>query len=104
MYNQESNNTVQISLSIKDLDFILAHFKTQIKEFKVIIKEYLQYRLEGSKEEEKLNEVEARWNDTINMITEIGHILNCVLFLGGYNSKLQEVVTIILLEKGSLFL
>jgi hypothetical protein len=46
----------------------------------------------------------SKWTENAEMTTEIGHILNCVLFIGGYNKDLQDFIIKILLERDTAVL
>ena len=48
-----------------------------------------------------MKNIEEKWTENADILTEIGYFLNVILFLGGYNNKLQNFVTEHLLEKDS---
>ena len=48
--------------------------------------------------------IKVEWNTTVDILTEIGHLLNSILFIGGYNSQVQQFIADALLEVDSTLL
>jgi hypothetical protein len=90
MYESKGKCIIELKISKYDLKWICKKFNITIHAYLLLAKQYIKSQFEGS--QGQAHDLFDQWKAITDYLNEFSHVLNCILFIGGYNSNLQDFI------------